>query len=87
MTKKEAKIILQCRGNGYSEEEFNEALEIAYTALDYSLPDNLNEAAEDYQQEQLPGIEDPGIPGKDFIPVDWVDACEKYGKWKIVKVK
>lgn len=39
------------------------------------------------QQEQLPGIEDPGIPGKDFIPVDWVDACEKYGKWKIVKVK
>ena len=39
------------------------------------------------QQEQLPGIEDQGIPGKDFIPVDWVDACEKYGKWKIVKVK
>lgn len=39
------------------------------------------------QQEQLPGIEDQGIPGKDFIPVDWVDACERYGKWKIVKVK
>lgn len=39
------------------------------------------------QQEQLPGIEDQGIPGKDFIPVDWVDACEKYGKWKIVKVQ
>lgn len=39
------------------------------------------------QQKQLPGIEDPGIPGKDFIPVDWVDACEKYGKWKIVKVE
>ena len=41
------------------------------------------------QQEQpvLPGIEDPGIPGKDFIPVEWVDACEKYGKWKIVKVE
>ena len=39
------------------------------------------------QQEQpvLPGIEDPGIPGKDFIPVEWVDACEMYGKWKIVK--
>lgn len=41
------------------------------------------------QQEQpsLPGIEENGIPGKDFIPVEWVDACEKYGKWKIVKVE
>lgn len=37
------------------------------------------------QQEQLPGIEEHGIPGKDFIPVEWVDACEKYGKWKIVQ--
>ena len=39
------------------------------------------------QQEQpdLPGIEESGIPGKDYIPVEWVDACEKYGKWKIVK--
>ena len=53
--------------------------ESAYDAL-LSIVDSL-------QQEQLPGIEDQGIPGKDFIPVDWVDACEKYGKWKIVKVK
>lgn len=37
------------------------------------------------QQPVIPGIEDPGIPGKDFIPVEWVDACEMYGKWKIVK--
>lgn len=37
------------------------------------------------QQEQLPGIEEHGIPGRDFVPVDWVDACEKYGKWKIVQ--
>lgn len=37
------------------------------------------------EQEVLPGIEEPGIPGKDFIPVEWVDACEMYGKWKIVK--
>lgn len=34
MNIKEAKIILQCRGKGYSEDEFNEALEIAYSALD-----------------------------------------------------
>lgn len=37
------------------------------------------------EQSELPGIEEPGIPGKDFIPVEWVDACEMYGKWKIVK--
>lgn len=37
------------------------------------------------EQPELPGIEDPGIPGKDFIPVEWVDACKMYGKWKIVK--
>lgn len=37
------------------------------------------------EHPQLPGIEDPGIPGKDFIPVEWVDTCEMYGKWKIAK--
>ena len=37
------------------------------------------------QQEQLPGIEEHGVLGRDFIPVEWVDACEKYGKWKIVQ--
>lgn len=37
-------------------------------------------------QPGLPGIEENGIPGKDFIPVEWVDACEEYDKWKIVKV-
>lgn len=39
------------------------------------------------QQERsgLPGVEESEVPGKDYIPVEWVDACEKYGKWKIVK--
>lgn len=37
------------------------------------------------EEPVLPGIKDRGIPGKDFIPMEWVDACEKYGKWKIVK--
>jgi len=47
----------------------------------------LMEVKKKLQQEQpdLPGIEESGIPGKDYIPVDWVDACEMYGKWKIVK--
>ena len=37
------------------------------------------------EQPDLPGIKESGIPGKDYIPVEWVDACEMYGKWKIVK--
>lgn len=47
----------------------------------------LRQVRKKLQQEQpvLPGIEESGIPGKDYIPVDWVDACEMYGKWKIVK--
>lgn len=38
-------------------------------------------------EPSLPGIEENGIPGKDFIPVEWVDACDMYGKWEIVKVE
>lgn len=37
------------------------------------------------EQPVLPGIKDSGIHGKDFIPVEWSDACEQYGKWRIVK--
>ncbi len=39
------------------------------------------------EQPVLPGIDEEGIPGKDFIPVEWVDACERYGKWKIVSAE
>ena len=40
------------------------------------------------EQKSLPGVEDcGGVPGKDYIPVEWVDACERYGIWKIVKQK
>lgn len=39
------------------------------------------------EQPELPGIEEPGIPGKDFIPVEWVEACERYGRWKIVSAE
>lgn len=38
-------------------------------------------------KEQNEPIEDcHRIPGKDFIPKEWIDACEKYGKWTIVEV-
>lgn len=43
------------------------------------------------QKEKMPFqelLDEPiGIPGKDFIPVAWVDACELYGKWKIVRAE
>ena len=51
----------------------------------YSAISRINDIIDSLQQEQLPGIEEHSIPGRDFIPVDWVDACEKYGKWKIVQ--
>ena len=46
------------------------------------------EKALDEVEEVLPGFENEpkGIPGKDFVPVDWVETLEIYGKWKIVKV-
>lgn len=58
--------------------------DVANGALDYVLEEIIPSLQQ--EQPQLPGIEDPGIPGKDFIPVEWVDACEMYGKWKIVKL-
>lgn len=41
------------------------------------------------ESEVLPGFENEpkGIPGKDFVPVDWVETLEEYGIWKIVKVE
>lgn len=34
MTREKAKTILACRGNGYSEDEFNEAIEVAFNIID-----------------------------------------------------
>lgn len=49
---------------------------------------NLRRAFNKKEQKPLPGVEDcGGVPGKDYIPVEWVDACERYGIWKIVKQK
>ena len=41
------------------------------------------------EQPLLPGFENeqPGIPGKDFVPVAWCDALEQYGIWRIVRVE
>ena len=58
---------------------------IVKTPDGYNVPSVARFVHAKQEQPVLPGIEEPGIPGKDFIPVEWVDACEMYGKWKIVK--
>ena len=41
----------------------------------------------DEQKPTLPDFEQQeGVAGRDYIPVDWVEAIENYGKWKIVRV-
>lgn len=47
MTKEDAKRILACRGNGYSEEDFNNAIEVAFNSIP-PLPSNVDEAAKKY---------------------------------------
>lgn len=37
------------------------------------------------KETELPIDKDKCVPGKDYIPVEWVDLCEQFGKWKIVK--
>ena len=39
-------------------------------------------------KEVLPGFENEPepVPGKDYIPADWVDACDRGGIWRIVRV-
>ena len=49
--------------------------------------ERLQKVVEHLRQCVFPGFDDTGIPGKDFVPVDWVETLEQYGKWKIVKVK
>lgn len=86
MTKKELEIAQAacCVGTIWDQyegtEKFNEMVGKRVQHLIALVRNHLQQG-----QPELPGIEDPGIPGKDFIPVEWVDACEMYGKWKIVK--
>lgn len=50
MTKEEAKRILACRGNGYSEEDFNNAIEVAFNSIP-PLPSTVDEAADEFAFE------------------------------------
>lgn len=78
------------------EDETNDLKMSVYDGIKGHDPD-LEESIEDWKKclawlekqkepKPLPGSEDcDGIPGKDYIPVEWVDACERYGKWEIVE--
>lgn len=52
MTREDAKRILACRGNGYSEEDFNNAIEVAFNSIP-PLPSNVDKAAKEYASTQL----------------------------------
>ena len=51
-----------------------------------SLPQE--EVGEDLE-ETLPGTEQYAeqIAGRDYVPVDWVETLDEYGKWKIVQAE
>ena len=48
--------------------------------------ERLQKVVDHLRKCDFPGFEDTGVPGKDFVPVDWVETLGQYGKWKIVKV-
>lgn len=50
MTREDTKRILACRGNGYSEEDFNNAIEVAFNIIP-PLPSNVDKAAEEFAFE------------------------------------
>lgn len=69
----------------YARTKDNKTIDMSYAPQDMTAIEYVRNDFVEQEDEVLPGIEEPGIPGKDFIPIEWVDACEMYGKWKIVK--
>lgn len=85
MTKEEAIKILQCRGNGYSEKDFNDALEVAYDALyESQLSSNLNKAAEEYAWMK----EEPLSEGErlSFCFNPRIDAFKAGAEWRDAQI-
>lgn len=86
MTKEEAIKILQCRGNGYSEKDFNDALEVAYDALyESQLSSNLNKAAEEYAWMK----EEPLSEGErlSFCFNPRIDAFKAGAEWRDAQIQ
>lgn len=78
MTREEAKRILACRGNGYSEEDFNNAIEVAFNSIP-SLLSDVNEAADKYTDNRANYLEYSDDGWEDKTDIDYVERAFKAG--------
>lgn len=78
MTREDAKRILACRGNGYSEEDFNNAIEVAFNSIP-PLPSGVNEAADKYTDNHANYLEYSDDGWEDKTDIDYVERAFKAG--------
>jgi len=78
MTREEAKRILACRGNGYSEEDFNNAIEVAFNSIP-SLLSDVNEAVDKYTDNPANYLEYSDDGWEDKTDIDYVERAFKAG--------
>lgn len=76
MTREDAKRILACRGNGYSEEDFNNAIEVAFNSIP-PLPSNVDKAAKEYASTQLGNEHD----GYFSVDINMLEAFKAGAEW------
>ena len=78
MTREDAKRILACRGNGYSEEDFNNALEVVFNSIP-SLLSDVNEAVDKYTDNPANYLEYSDDGWEDKTDIDYVERAFKAG--------
>ena len=78
MTREDAKRILACRGNGYSEEDFNNALEVVFNSIP-PLPSDVNEAVDKYTDNPANYLEYSDDGWEDKTDIDYVERAFKAG--------
>lgn len=78
MTREDAKRILACRGNGYSEEDFNNAIEVAFNSIP-PLPSDVNEAVDKYTDNPANYLEYSDDGWEDKTDIDYVERAFKAG--------
>lgn len=78
MTREDAKRILACRGNGYSEEDFNNAIEVAFNSIP-SLLSDVNEAVDKYTDNPANYLEYSDDGWEDKTDIDYVERAFKAG--------
>lgn len=83
MTKEEAKKILACRGNGYSEEDFNDAIEVAFNCIP-PISSDIDKAAEEYANYNSQRWHEDGDIYYDYSKI--VDAFKAGVEWRDTQI-